>query len=90
MKSTFNFCIIYKAIDKFIPKGNAKFKKEKLWFNVKCMEVKDERDLLWERFRRLGVQGTFNKCKKAKNEYSKIRRQVQVEHEKDIVDKCKS
>ena len=86
-----NFCNIYNTtIDKYIPQRKINTWKEKQWFNEKCMEVKNKRDVLWNRFRRHGGQRAYSKYKKVRNEYTRIRREAQTNYEKDIVVKCQS
>ena len=86
-----NFCDIYNAaINIFIPQKKMETWKEKQWFNAKCKEAKSRRDVLWNRFRRHGGQRAYSNYKKARNEYTRIRREAQIDHEKDIVNKCQS
>ena len=83
------FCDIYNtAINKTIPQRKTEIWREKQWYNEKCMEVKRKRDVLWNRFRRHGGQRAYDNYKKARNEYTRIRREAQRNYEKDIVVKC--
>ena len=44
---------------------------------------------MWSRFRRHGGEGAYNRYKTARNKYTKIRREAEVEYQRDIVNKCK-
>ena len=56
--------------------------------NNKCMAAREERDLMWNRIRRHGGEGAYNRYKTARNKYTKIRREAEVEYQRDIVNKC--
>ena len=59
------------------------------WFNHKCVEAKEKRDLLWNRYRRHNSENAYERYRQARNEYTKVRKQAQITFEKDIVEKSK-
>ena len=49
----------------------------------KCTAAREERDLMWNRIRRHGGEGAYNRYKTARNKYTKIRREAEVEYQRD-------
>ena len=84
------FCDIYKmGVNKFVPyKKLSGIRRKNQWMDGRCMVAREKRDLLWNRFRRHGGERAYNRYKTARNEYTKVRREAEVEYQRDIVDKC--
>ena len=55
-------------------------KKKHSWYNARCAEAKKIRDAAWKRWRRQ---------REARNDNVRIRREEEIQLEKDIVNKCK-
>ena len=64
-------------------------KKTNEWFNHKCVKAKEKRDLLWNRYRRHISENAYARYKQARNEYTKVRKETQINFEKDIIEKSK-
>ena len=73
-----------------VPKIQPKEKGKKVWFNERCRRAKNERDKKWRRMRRRRTNGTIEEYHKARNNYTKIRREEEANYEKNIVDKYDS
>ena len=52
------------------------------------MAAREERDLMWNRIRRHGGEGAYNRYKTPRNKYTKIRREAEVDYQRDMVNKC--
>lgn len=71
-----------------VPKKGKIAKRIKEWFNERCRRAKERRDTAWEIARKRKNEQTWNRYKKLRNKYIKIRRQEARNHEKNIVKKC--
>ena len=78
-----------RRVEKCIPWQKEKKKTNHDWFNNECINAKEKRDLLWNRYRRHSSHQAYRRYKQARNEYTKIRREVQKIFEKDIIEKSK-
>ena len=61
-----------------------------MWFNERCRKAKEERDREWRNMRRRKSEWSRDKYHRARNNYTKIRREEEAKYEKNIVDKYES
>ena len=81
----------YKGVDKFIPKTKQRETPEdnQEWFNGRCKRARDNKELLWTRYNRHRSARARARYNEARNSYTEIRREAQINYEKDIINKSK-
>ena len=85
------FVNIYEeGINKYVPRVKKEQKKIQAWFNKRCEESKRKRDTAWNKWMKRKGPFAWEEYKKARNEYTKIRREEARKYEKNIVEKCKN
>lgn len=77
-----------KGVHKYVPRYKVKKRKHE-WFNIRCAEAKKEKDRAWKKMMKQRRQDTREEYRRARNEYSKIRKEEEKHFESDIVGKCK-
>ena len=55
----------------------------------RCAGTKKIRDAAWKRWRRQHTESNRERYREARNDYVRMRREEEIQFEKDIVDKCK-
>ena len=78
------------VISKCVPKRKKEIEREKEWFNARCIKAKEKRDQAWEKARKRGNTHNWEKYRKLRNEYTKIRRQEAANFEKNVVGKVET
>ena len=84
------FCEIYhKGVKMFIPLKNRGIGRNTHWLDGRCLAARQKRDLLWNRLRRHHGEQAYKRYKRARNEYTQVRREAEIEYQRDLVNKCK-
>ena len=80
-----------KGVDKFIPKTKqgGTPQDNKKWFNARCARARKNKELLWKRYSRHPSEPARIRYNEARNSYTQIRKEAQINYEKDIIDKSK-
>ena len=80
-----------KGVEKFIPKikQGGTPQDNKKWFNARCARARKNKELLWKRYSRHRSEPARARYNEARNSYTQIRREAQMNYEKDIIDKSK-
>ena len=81
----------HKGVDKFIPKTIQRETPEENqdWFNARCERARNNKELHWKRYSRHRSIAARARYNEARNSYTEIRREAQINYEKDIIDKSK-
>ena len=64
-------------------------KKKHSWYNARCAEAKKIRDAAWKRWRKQHTENDGEQYRGAGNDYVRIRREEEIQFEKDLMRKCK-
>ncbi len=84
------FCAICKqGAEQYIPIAKDFPKAKNDWFGARCYQAKVERDKLWKRYRRHKSDEAYERYKIARNNYTKVRRQEEIDFERGVVMKSK-
>ena len=75
------------VVEKTVPVIRPRERGKKVWFNERCRKAKEERDREWRNMRRRKDERSSEKYHRARNNYTKIRREEEAKYEKNIVDK---
>ena len=76
------------GVQKYVPLYKVK-KSKHSWYNARCQEAKREKDRAWKKLLKQRNEYNSENYKEARNEYIRIRREVERNFEKDVVEKCK-
>ena len=77
------------CVSQHVPRVSKKEITESDWFNKGCMEAKNKRDWMWNKWRRKRRADLWENYTNARNEHVRLCREVKRNYEKDIVEKCK-
>ena len=82
------FCKTYKKGTKeYIPEFKEYEKPKKCWFNNRCELARDEKNRQWKRYLRHPSDPSLQRYKTARNKFTEIIRERQIEYEKNIVER---
>ena len=76
-----------KGTQQHIPKVKEFKPRTPEWFNARCREAKQRKELTWKRWNRHKIRLTRDRFVTARNKYTEIRREEARKFEKDIVEK---
>ena len=77
------------GVEKYVPFYVVKEEGKSEWFNWRCEKAKRKKNRAWRDLKKRPSKNNSEKYKKARNDYVLIRREVERNYQKKIVDKCK-
>ena len=77
------------GVEKYVPFYVVKEQGKSEWFNWRCEKAKRNKNRAWRDLKKRPNKNNSEKYKKARNDYVSLRREVERNYQKRIVDKCK-